>query len=138
MSYNIIEETEASRHVRVLFSEIFGDGIRYVQMKIQKEGDVDQFVDFDNPAQVEDCMWKMQQYLKQRNTFGFTKEELRAAEEGVPTLYGPTPEQKAAMRLADQEAAQRLADQEFERRLKAEQENIRRAQDGEPLRPGPA
>lgn len=89
MSYNIIEETESSRHVKVTFSEIFGQGMSYVQMKIEKEGDLPQFVDFDNPAQVENCMWQMQEYLKRRNSFGIAEDELRRASEGE-TGYGDT------------------------------------------------
>lgn len=88
MSYNIIEETGNERDVNVTFSETYyRDGSVGVTMRVEIPGDLPYEVEFDNPAQVEKCMWQMQQYLKNRNTFRKARqEESTAAEPEMP--YG--------------------------------------------------
>lgn len=68
-NYNIIEDG-GDNQVKTTFLETYSpDGAVWVTMKVEIPGNMTCSVDFDNPAQVEQCMWQMQQYLKNRNTF---------------------------------------------------------------------
>lgn len=68
-NYNIIEDG-TDNNVKVSFEEIYEDaGNTLVRMYVKNNGGLLGVIDFDNPAQVEQCMWKMQNYLKCRNTF---------------------------------------------------------------------
>ena len=68
-NYNIIEDGEGN-NVKTTFLETYDhSGSVWITMKVELPGTMSYSVDFDNPAQVEQCMWQMQQYLKNRNTF---------------------------------------------------------------------
>ena len=77
MSYNIIEQQESGDKVRVTFSEKFATDLCYVEMKVEIEGDQAYTVDFNSPAQVESCMWQMQEYLRRCEIF--RRDDLRQA-----------------------------------------------------------